>query len=571
MSTLRLLIIIFITFSLAACGGGDGSSSVSVSGSNGGAGTTTTPPSVIVKGKVAHVYLAPSSFIITKAGEKKTIQLVSVDGNNIGVDTNFTIEQLNNQDNVDYGSFNTNTLATNASGSASFIYTAPNDITALHERNITITENSENIQKTLQIKFSNTMTEGNATDYEINAVVDNSTGLNSTGSFVIHIQKVGNANVSIAPDDVKDVNISTHFTKQLTILDTNYTNAAIQTIKYDTHTISGTVVIDISAEIFNGKKDVVLTKSIPLTILSGPISAVSLHYVSTQYDDGLGLFKDKYTIHAVDKYANPVNTKAQLSPTLINGFKTVSSNGKISNDGTNTVFEDTSATFNSSVDLSDNDRLIVLPTASAFKKMYLGGWTISSVDSDTKLTLVEDYNDSAQSSLRYIIGNENRFIRDRVALADIQSTTGSYITDENGNVQFNVTYDPILVGHTYSLSAVAYDKNSSRSGVSLRSAFKGNGFSYTAHDVANDGDSHDSIISVAINPLNDPLVNLNIVPSSVSVSPADQCDINSSASNFLTDNNGEFTVSVVTKGTDSNVKSCTVSWVASNSSIYFEY
>ena len=563
MSIIKLLLIVFVTFFLSACGGGDGS--IIVTNSN-GAGAAP-----IVSGKVAKVYLAPSSFIVTKAGEKKTIQIVAVDGNNIGVNTSFTIEQLSNQDNVDYGTFDTTSLTTDASGCASLIYTAPSDITALHERNITITESSENIQKTLQIKFSNTIQDSNATDYEINAVVDNSTGLNSHGSFVIHIQKVGNPNISILPADVKDVNVSTQFTQQLTIEDKNYNNAAIQTIKYTTGTISGTVIVDISAKVFNGKKDVLITKSVPLTILSGPVSALSLHYVSTQYDTNLGLFKDKFTIHAVDKYANPVNTKAQLFPTLINGFKIVSNNGSIYNNQNRVNFEDRTVNFNNSVNLNDNDRLIVLPTANKFKKSYLGGWTISSIDSDTKLTLVEDYNGSTESSLRYVVGNENRFVRDRVALADIQSTTGSYVTDENGNVQFDVTYDPILVGHTYSLSAVAYDKNSSRSGVSLRSSFKGNGLSYTADDVANDGNSHTSIISVSIKPLNDPLVGLHIVPSSVSVAPANQCDINSSASNFLTDNNGEFRVSVVTKGTDSNVKSCTVSWVASNSSIYFEY
>ena len=522
---------------------------------------------------VTNMYLAPSNLAITTGGETKTIKIVTVNSQNIGVSTPVTIEQPNNSDNVDYGSFNVTSLTTNASGSGSIVYTAPNDISGLNDRNITITENSANIQKTLQINFAQQSTDSNATAYEINATVPNSISLESDGTFVIKIQKVGNPNILIANSDVKDVNVSTEFGQLLTIKDKNYANASTKTINMATHTLAGTAIVDINARVFNGKKDVMIHKSVPVTILSGPVAAVSLFYVNTTFDSNLGIFKDKYTIHAVDKYSNPVNSGVQLYPTLINGFKTHSNNGEISTNGSSTNFKDSNASFTTTVSLSDDDRLIILPSSGGYKKNYLGGWTISTIDNNNSLTLVEDYNGTNTSSLYYVIGNKERLIAgDTVAVADIQSTTGSYVTDENGNVQFNVTYDPILVGHTLSLSAVAYN-NKIRSGIALRSNFRGEGYSYSAEKVANDGKEHNSTVSIkTILPTgNVQLANVNIVPKSVSVSPADQCDINQSDSNFTTDNNGNFRVSINTHATDTNTKTCTVSWIPSNTSIYSEY
>jgi hypothetical protein len=524
---------------------------------------------------VSNMYIAPSRFTISKGDETKTIKIVTVDNQNIGVSTGLTIEQPFNGDGNNYGSFNVSSLTTDSSGSASLTYTAPSDITNLHDRNITITENSANLKRTLQIHFaSSTSDDTNATAYEINTVIPNSVPLDSKGAFVINIQKIGNTGEIITNTDVKDVNVSTHFAQQLTITDTNYNDAGVKTINFKTHSLSGTVIVDISAKIFDGTKDVNLKTSIPITIFSGPVAAVSLFYVSTVHDDDLGTFKDKYTIHAVDKYSNPVNSGVQLYPTLINGFKTISHNGEISNNG-NTVFQDSTASFTTDVSLSDDDHLIILPSSNGFNKSYLGGWTINSINDNHHLTLTEDYNGMDTASLRYIIGNKNRLIADDiVTLADIQSTTGSYLTDENGNVQFIVTYDPMLVGHTLSLSAVAYDKDNNRSGISLRTNFRGKGYSYSAQNVANDGATHTSTISISILPIGSgPLANVNIVPASVFVTPENMCDINTSASNFTTNNNGEFTVSINTQGTssDSDPKTCTVSWIPKNSSIYYEY
>ena len=69
-----------------------------------------------------------------------------------------------------------------------------------------------------------------------------------------------------------------------------------------------------------------------------------------------------------------------------------------------------------------------------------------------------------------VIGNENRFISDKndfgygVATADIATKAGGYVTDANGNVQFDVKFDPILAGHTVTIAAHANDGE--RTGVS---------------------------------------------------------------------------------------------------------
>jgi hypothetical protein len=528
------------------------------------------PPAPVVDDTVVtNVYLSPSDFIITTAGETKIIKVVTVNSKNIGISTNLTIEQLNNADNVDYGSFDATSLTTDASGSGSITYTAPDDISGLSSRSIIITEASTSIQKTLQVNFAHT-TDPNVTAYEISTVVPDSISLESDDTFVIKIQKVGNPNVLISDSDVKSVNVSTQFGQQLTIVESSYSDASTKTINVTTHSLSATVIVDVSAVVFDGTKDVTLTANLPITILSGPVAAVSLFYVSTEYDSSLGIFKDKYTIHAVDKFSNPVSSGVQLYPTLINGFKTVSHGGEIVVNG-NTSFKDSSASFDTNVNLSDDDHLIILPSSNAFNKDYLGGWTVNSVTDKNNLALVEDYFGTDTSSLWYVIGNKSRFVGSTVALADIQNIASSYLTDKNGNTQFIVTYDPILVGHTLTLSAVAYAQNS-RSGIALLSNFRGQGYEYTAEGVPNDGATHNSTVSIAISPSGSgPLANVDIVPSSVSVSPIEECSIGGN-SNFTTDNNGQFTVSVNTNAIDTTTNpSCTVSWIANNSSIYYEY
>ncbi len=529
---------------------------------------------------VEHLYVIPSQLVITSAGEEKDITIMTLNSENIGVSSTVTIEELNDGVN-DYGTFNPSGIITTDSGGKAVVkYTAPSSISGITERNITVTEASQNLTQELNIKY-NTST-GPGIDYEIKVSVPTSLSVDTTDQITVTIHELGNDTAVIADSNVHEVNLTSLTANILTfggLATTTYSNAAVKPVAVTSSTLSGTAVLNISASIFNGDHDVVLTTMIPVVVLSGPVSAMSLVYAGTDEDSALGLNKNYYTIHAVDKYNNPAKEGVMLHPSIINGTKVIQSpsagpsQGSIKT-GNPASFEDLSG-VNFVTDKVDNaDILAIVPNQSLFSKNYLGNWSIDNVSS-TELILKEEFFESDTSEVSYVIGNSKRIMLDNsVAAADIQPRDGTFATDTNGNVRLVVTFDPILSGHTVTISANAYE-DSIRTGIAQISGLRWGNYNSTTETVINDGNNHHVSLQLGISNISDNpiehLMDVDIVPSSIE-SSSSQCELNSTAPMDLNPNaNGYIEFDISTRASDPDVKECDITWSKSNGAIFKEY
>ncbi|MGC9351195.1 MAG: hypothetical protein ACP5D3_04340, partial [Sulfurovum sp.] len=526
------------------------------------------------------MYVVPGSFTVTEQDETREITIVTVNSENVGISTTVQLEQpfFNN---TNYGSFDTTQVTTDASGKATVTYTAPASLTGLTERNITVTETTESITKELNIKFGTPETVG--TNYEITVDVPEYITVENTDQISVKIHELGNPGNVIPDAYVNEVNLTSIFTNILTFSNGNqnatYAGLGTNAIEVETKTLSGVAIIEVTADVYNGDHNVTLSASVPVTVLSGEVTAMSIFYVSSS-ETPSGEFVNTYTIHAVDKYGNPAREGVTIHPSLINGTKVdpitsiYTEQGEIiQGDPSLDSFEDATADF-----VSDGvtvlDRLVIVPNPSKYDSAYLGNWTLDSVLSGTELALTEEYYGTDESNLSYVIGNENRYIAGYgVAVADIVTKAGGYITDENGNVQFDVKFDPILAGHTATIAANAYDGE--RTGVAKIAGLRWGHYYSSSELLRIDGSDHNVTLSVGISnsadaPL-EPLVGLKLSHTGI-VSSSAQCEINSAATgDIITDHNGEFTVVISTYVTLGDDTECTIEWSKSNASIYREY
>ena len=534
---------------------------------------------------ISNLYIEPSNLVISTPGQQKTIKVITVNAENVGVPAQVQIEQLANGDGNSYGSFDKpSVITTDASGTATIIYTAPDSLPDAASRTINISANAGNdssVVKQLTLQFE-TIRDTNATDYEISLLSDPNLEVNRTGQITVQIHETGNSDKEIPSSYVYDVNVTSRFTNLLDIngsATARYSGRSTRVLEVHTSTVSGTALVDISADIFNGEKRVTITKTVPVTILSGPVSSLSLVYVGTEYIEDDGLFRDIWNIHAVDKYSNPAREGVTLYPTLINGYKVIGyAEGAITASNPAQFTGSSGAFIDVAPDAPDNDRLIIMPQSEwidrgwprRIDKSYLGDWTITSVVGTDTLVLDDYYNGPDADRLKYIVGGEKRALADIISLAHVDSGEDprTFQTDANGNVRFKVIYDPMLVGHTYTLSAKTYAEDGSRSGTAVRTNFRGMGYNVNSVKIDNDGNTHTVTLSITIKPNSDPLVDVAITLDSVT-SDSGQCVPVKVYNN--TSRNGKVNVDVNTLGDANKAKECTISWITKNSSIYFEY
>ena len=522
--------------------------------------------------KVDKVYVVPDSIKITQGSEERNITIITVNAAHVGISATVTIEEL--YDGMDdYGTFTpSGTVKTDASGRINVLYKAPISISSINERNITITEISTGIQDTLDIKYEQAT--GPGVDYVISVKVPDSLSVDSIDQITVLIHERDNESSVIPDDRVLDVNLSSLFTNMLTFIGDsptdNYNNSGRKPIAIETKTLSGSAVIEINALVYNGDSNILISTSVPVTILSGSVTAMSLTYGNTLPDDGSGQLQSIYTIHAVDRYNNPARKGIELHPSIINGTKvrsteTFNANGKI-NAVSPVTFDDTSNPFG---EVDDSvDLLAIIPNVNKLDQLYLGNWSIDA-SLVGQLTLAEAYQGATVDNLNYVIGNSNRFISGYgIATADIKSPTGKYETDENGLATLIVTFDRILAGHTVTLSANAIDGN--RTGVAKIEGLRWDDYKSTIVKIPNDGFDHNVTLALNISGI-EPLVGLDISPSGI-VSNVASCDINTSAVNDLyTDANGEIRVQISTDLDSSGFPECAITWSKNPGTILREY
>ena len=412
--------------------------------------------------------LLPDTITVLKTQQSNLIKILTLDANRVGVSTDIVIQEPS-IDGVDYGTFTTLKVTTNEDGYADINFTAPVNIDNLDNRTIIFRDVNTLLEHNLTISYEKSLNL-NSDLYEIGLVQDNDIAVDSSGEVYLSIFKALTPTELINSGHVYDVNVSTRYGDKI-YFDANdttsdniiFSQTAEQGFAIYTKQQASVIIIDVTANIFDGEKNVTIRNSFPVVINSGELSSISMFYASTELDPTLNIYTDYYTVHAVDKFGNPVNSGTVIHPTLVNGVKhsslsDINGSGELVA-GVKAHFADATQNF-SDVEASA-DRLIVLPSQNQTNKLFFGNWEIESVGGDLNLTDKLDENSSI--SLKYVIGNENRIFTnngtDSVAVANVQAVDGIYETDNNGNLSFKVIYDPALRGEKVYIAANAETQN----------------------------------------------------------------------------------------------------------------
>ena len=437
-------------------------------------GTGLTAKTVVLSvlqdtaGVLSELSLLPDTIKILKTGQSNLIKILTLDANRVGVVSEIVIEQPS-IDGIDYGTFNTLKITTNSDGYADVNFTAPANIDNLDNRTIVFRDVNTLVEHNLTISYEKSLNL-NSDLYEIGLTQDSDIAVDSSGEVYLSIFKAQTPTELIKSWYVYDVNVSTRYGDKI-YFDANNTNAdsivfsqtAEQGFSIYTKQQAAVVIVDVTADIFDGEKNVTITNSFPIVINSGELSSISMFYASTELNETINTYTDYYTVHAVDKFGNPVNSGTVIHPTLVNGVKhssllDINGTGELIA-GAKAKFAD--ATQNFSDVVAGADRLIVLPSTNQTNKLFFGNWEIDAVGSDLNLTDGLDENSSI--SLKYVIGNENRVFTnngtDSIAVANVQAVDGVYETDSNGNLVFKVVYDPALRGKKVYIAANAETSN----------------------------------------------------------------------------------------------------------------
>lgn len=316
---------------------------------------------------------------------------------------------------------------------------------------------------------------------------------------------------------------------------------------------------------------------------------LSIVYESTEYDEERG-FIDHFRVHATDDNGEPISN-LKLNMSLINGVKEIR-NSKLQHEegniqsSTPITFYDEGIDF-SQTDVKVGDNLIVIPSSGKTNNAYMGDWTISRVGVDLAFS-EGSFNLESTDDLTYIIGNEKRFLGDsrgRVAIAHIESPKGADgaeaqgTTNAEGFTYFDVVYDPILGGHTVTLGV--HTKGNRKSAGQIV-GLRGGEFSGEPVTVTSTGQTQFVNMGLSVGFGGggaEALIDVSIIPSSFKVEPSESCKLNKSLSNLHANANGNVLLAIDTfvEPVDENateepeVVQCAISWIGSNTSIYFEY
>ena len=289
--------------------------------------------------------------ILSKTTEEVTLnsQTVNIevdvrDGNNTNpypsgsVIVNYSLSKTDIKNGRDIGSFISSEVAL-VNGVASFVYTAPKNLAENNDsisfsfyhdsvgpsedNNFTVTIDPEDGQVILTDYFLTTSyADGNITmDLEGTKLITfyiKDKDDNLLGDSNITIMDVSILNTILA--DLSDTNATAvpADNKQL------YKNSSSLSIL--SNTVSGVVPIKVVAT-FKGvnNENIVLTEVFNVVIVSGPPTAMSISYVSTENDADNSKFIDKMIVSLTDKYSNRVDNNPGLSVALIAGYTSDSS------------------------------------------------------------------------------------------------------------------------------------------------------------------------------------------------------------------------------------------------------
>ena len=402
---------------------------------------------------------------------------------------------------VDVGLFEAYEVPVNSQGIATFNYTGPSNLKALMDNNdlesVFKFYHSENtaIENRQIIKVVYNLDEDTYTpiDYVLNITTegdDFSMGIpNKQKTFSVLLKDskgeiVENNDVNITKIEVKTENalIAKIFDTQTgtsvnSLILKNENNSAFT---LNSEKLSGIAPLKVTIEFKDINDEIkILSTIVNVRVMSGPPSAISVSYVSTEQDLERAKYEEKFAISVTDEYGNKVNMETYISVGAIVGYavdgqeasSTESSltkrlfygqsdiengiaNGTIDNLGDNdantTQFVDSTPSRSSvfqwvNAEGANSDKLVVFGKGKNYEAM--GKWDFSKIDNNT-LKLEDDYFGIDRVDLSYAIGRN--YYQDQ-CLDDSREWLGStdsqtYKLDDEGTAIVSYKYDYHLTG-----------------------------------------------------------------------------------------------------------------------------
>ena len=238
----------------------------------------------------------------------------------------------------DVGSFISSEITLDASGKASFVYTAPKNLDA-NTSDITFGfyhDSEPSLVKNFVVTLNPVENQNILTDYTLTSSYAGgsiSMDLESTKLITFYVNSLDeNNNTSLLGDsnitslvvtvlntqlaDLDDTNASTNPENSKTL----YKNSA--SLSIISNTVSGIVPIKVVATFKDlNNNETVITEVFNVVIVSGPPTGLSISYASTA-NDGSTKFVEKMIVAIVDKYSNRVNNNPGYAVGLISGYAT---------------------------------------------------------------------------------------------------------------------------------------------------------------------------------------------------------------------------------------------------------
>jgi hypothetical protein len=417
------------------------------------------------------VVLPVSSTVLTTNNQVVSIDVRVFDSANNPYSTG-VITKVNPDDVLvgrDIGSFDRIT-STLTNGVATFAYTAPDSLDA-NNSNISFGFYHDSNSSNLKLYTMSIVPEVNQTiltNYSLKNSNPSDVNMDLQSSKTFSYTVFDGSNSAVPDSNMTKITV-TSLNPSLVSLQDSFGNAGSSlsvnnknsfTVNLVSNTSSGLVPIKVDATFSDANGDEQnITEIFNSVVFSGPASAISLSYASTEQDAQNAKFIEKWIITVTDKYSNLVNNAPAVSMGMIAGYtKSSAATANVANylhfvpnvaesgtiDATNDNFTAGSTAF-SNVDQT-NDILVTYGTG--YKYNASGKWDIST-NSAAVLDLIDDYNSTNTSGLGFAVGNNQREDTCDIGgkwIANVYPEDNNYTIGSLGTLEINVAYDYYLVG-----------------------------------------------------------------------------------------------------------------------------
>jgi len=437
----------------------------------------TTLPPIDVNSTAVTVVLPASSKILRANSEAVQIEVRVFDSENLPYSDGLVKLKYPNDVLVgrDIGSFD-KLSSSLTNGKAYFNYTAPSDLDA-NTSSIVFGFYHDSTSTDVKAYTFSIEPEANQTvssNYVLQSSLDGgnvSMSLNSDKPVVFSL--LDDKNITLADAAITSMTFVSQNPTLLILKDvlSNTTGSEITiteknsvTVSAISNTISGIAPIKVSVVFTNSNNETeTIEKVFNVVVLSGPPTAMSLSYASTEHTDeqkARAKFVENWILTITDKYNNKVNTNPGISMGMLAGYaQSSAATANVANYlyyGTTpgaslsdaTPYDTLTASTNAfdNVDLV-NDVLITF--GEGYKYAASGKWDIQ-LKSSNVLELKDDYNGSIVSSLGFAVGHNYRSevcddsSGESVAL--VYPKDNNFVLDSTGSMNIKVEYDYYLVG-----------------------------------------------------------------------------------------------------------------------------